>query len=252
MNKDQLRKLWAEEVQRSFCGWDFSSLAGRCASSPLPWDYRTWVDRWRAPQTTLLDMGTGGGEFLLSLAHPPHRTFVTEGYAPNLALCQQKLAPLGITVREIRSADAIPYPDGFFDLVINRHESFSPAEVARVLRPGGHFVTQQVGGQNNLDLARRLLPHHQPLYPDHHLDTFSKAAVDAGLEIIVGEEFFPMVQYYDVGALVFMASILTWEFPDFSIDACFEELLTLHEELAQTGIITGIEHRFLIVAQKPA
>jgi len=30
--------------------------------------------------------------------------------------------------------------------VINRHESFSASEVFRVLKPGGIFVTQQVGG----------------------------------------------------------------------------------------------------------
>ena len=34
----------------------------------------------------LLDMDTGGGEFLLSLGHPFERTAATEGYPPNVEL----------------------------------------------------------------------------------------------------------------------------------------------------------------------
>ena len=250
MDSEQLKADWEKEVQRSFTGWDFSYLAERCASTPLPWEYRDWVNRWRTPTAMLLDMGTGGGEFLLSLGHPPECTCVTEGYAPNLQLCQEKLAPTGITVRDIASDEAIPYPDASFDLVINRHESFSPAEVRRVLRPGGHFVTQQVGGQNNLDLSRRLLPDYQPALPDHTLAVVAAKMGASGFSIIAAEESFPTVRYCDVGALVFMASILTWEFPGFSVDGCFDRLLTLQAEWEQTGVITGTEHRFLIAAQK--
>jgi hypothetical protein len=35
------------------------------------------------------------------------------------------------------------FRDGAFDLVANRHEAFVATEVARVLSPGGTFVTQQ-------------------------------------------------------------------------------------------------------------
>jgi SAM-dependent methyltransferase len=34
----------------------------------------------------------------------------------------------------------LPYPDGFFDLVTQAHGRPAPAEVARVLRPGGHLI----------------------------------------------------------------------------------------------------------------
>ena len=36
----------------------------------------------------------------------------------------------------------MPWGDGEFDLVMNRHESYDLAEVARVLSPGGLFLTQ--------------------------------------------------------------------------------------------------------------
>ena len=44
----------------------------------------------------LLDMETGGGEFLLSLNHPYENTSAIEGYKPNVDYCNKILKPLGI------------------------------------------------------------------------------------------------------------------------------------------------------------
>ena len=44
--------------------------------------------RYLSPESRLLDIDTGGGEFLLSLNHPPENTSATEGYPPNVSLCQ--------------------------------------------------------------------------------------------------------------------------------------------------------------------
>ena len=48
-------------------GWDFSHIRGRVEEAPLPWDYKQKVLDFLKPQSVILDMGTGGGEFLLSL-----------------------------------------------------------------------------------------------------------------------------------------------------------------------------------------
>ena len=55
-------------------------------------------------------MGTGGGEFLLGLGHPHRLTSVTEGYAPNLALCRERLSPLGIEVKAVREDNRLDFP----------------------------------------------------------------------------------------------------------------------------------------------
>ena len=44
---------------------------------------------------------------------------------------------------------ALPFEDSSFSLVVSRHESYVASEVARVLRPGGLFLTQQLGGDSN-------------------------------------------------------------------------------------------------------
>ena len=91
----------------------------------------------------ILDFDTGGGEFLLSLGHPADRTAATERYPPNVQLCRETLLPLGIDFRECGDPSAIPWPDGVFDLILNRHGSFDAGELYRLLkrgqrpRPGG-------------------------------------------------------------------------------------------------------------------
>ena len=146
-----LEWLRAEEAV-PFKGWDFSHLQGRMIEEQLPWDYaRIVLDALPAAEA-LLDMGTGGGEFLNDLRPLPPYTRATEGYAPNIRLARERLEPLGVKVYEVEDDTRLPFGDAEFDLVINRHESYEPAEVRRILHPGGRFVTQQVGGQNNTDL----------------------------------------------------------------------------------------------------
>lgn len=161
MDKTILWNQWLEEERIAHIhGWDFSHLDGRYEEEgDLPWDYRDTVMRYLRPDSRLLDLDTGGGEFLLSLGHPHALTAATEAYPPNVALCRETLSPLGIDFREASAAGSLPFEDGSFDLVINRHGDFSPAEIARVLKAGGVFVTQQVGAENDRELVEQLLPH---------------------------------------------------------------------------------------------
>jgi len=119
----QLREQWLAEEAAGISWWDFSRLDGRVVTEPLPWDYRQIVEKYLKPDFELIDLGTGGGEFLLSLHHPYDKTHVTEAYPPNIELCLARLTPLGIKVREAADESTIPYADNKFDIVLSRHES---------------------------------------------------------------------------------------------------------------------------------
>ena len=242
-----LRELWLAEEAASFQGWDFSRLDGRMTEEPLPWDYRELLGRYLRPEHKLLDMGTGGGEFLLSLGHPAPNTCVTEAYPPNIRLCQERLAPLGITVRAIVDDDVIPYDDAAFDVVLNRHESFDAREVYRVLKPGGVFITQQVGGQNNRGLSARLLGDLPALENPHDLASNLSRLRDAGFDLPHSGEAFPLARFSDVGAVVYFAKIIEWEFPGFSVERRFDALLRLQGELEERGFVESRGHRFYAV-----
>lgn len=84
MDYNALKKIWKQDEAMSFKGWDFSYLKHRWQEEPLPWNYEKIIRAYLKPEYRLLYMGTGGGEFLLTLNHPYHNTSVTEMWAPNV------------------------------------------------------------------------------------------------------------------------------------------------------------------------
>ena len=252
MKKEELIKLWKDEESIAHIkGWDFSHLDGRFESDEdIPWDYKTLVEKYLKPDMRLLDYDTGGGEFLLSLGHPYEMTAATEGYPPNVELCKKTLRPLGIDIRECNDASKIPFDDESFDIMINRHGDFDPFEIKRLLKPGGIFVTQQVGDQNDRDLVEMVLPDVKPAFHDLNLKPQKKVFEDAGFEIPESDEVFRPIRFYDVGAFVWFARVIEWEFVDFSVDKCLDKLLKLQEKIETDGVIEGTIHRYMIIAKK--
>lgn len=245
----QLKEEWLQEEKANFRGWDFSHLDGRWSSEDLPWDYKSVVNRYRRPEQNLLDMGTGGGEFLLSLGHPYANTTVTESWKPNIRLCEKRLAPLGIRVCPVEDAGCLPFEDNSFDIVINRHASYGTGEVKRVLKPGGMFLTEQVGGENNRPLSQKLIENLQPQFAGFTLKTELERFEEKRFKIRYQGEAFPESRFYDIGAVVYYAKIIEWEFPGFSVERCYGRLCTLQKELEERGFIESREHRFIFAAQ---
>ncbi len=111
-----------------------------------------WVDRvreWAGPEPVrALDVGCGTGFFSLLLAGLGHRAVGVDFADSMLARAREKAADVHLDI-EFRSADVehLPFPDGSFDLVIERHVIWTLPnppralnEWARVLRPGGRLV----------------------------------------------------------------------------------------------------------------
>lgn len=144
------RWAWIHETA-SMTGWDFSPLSGRLVADDPPWDFDQICLDAMADSHRCLDMGTGGGERLSELidrldeARPPGEPSPTiaaaEGWEPNVPLAASMLEDYGVEVSRYDSDHhpEMPWGDDEFDLVMNRHESYDLAEVARVLSPGGLF-----------------------------------------------------------------------------------------------------------------
>ena len=252
MTTEELKMIWKSEENCAFVkGWDFSHIHGRYKEEDnLPWDYEAIIRGVIQDDMKLLDYDTGGGEFLLSLRHPYKNTSATEGYPPNVRLCRERLLPLGIDLRECKDAAQIPFDDGSFDIIINRHGDFYPPEIKRLLKPGGLFITQQVGSENDRELVEMVLPGAGKPFPHENLREQITGFTDAGFKILQADEAFSSIAFYDVGAFVWFARIIEWEFPGFSVDRCFDRLLQLQKTIEREGKIAGTTHRYLIVAAK--
>ncbi|MGI5898602.1 MAG: class I SAM-dependent methyltransferase [Christensenellales bacterium] len=253
---ESYRKSWEHEQSvAKIHGWDFSHISGRYESEEdsLPWDYKSLIKQHLQPEHRLLDIDTGGGEFLLSLAHPHANTAATEGYPPNIRLCQERLLTLGIDFRGWAHPLPLPFEDGSFDIIINRHGAFDIAEIRRILRRGGLFITQQVGEENDIDLINLLSPDGKSgktSFPGWNLKNNMKAFKEQGVELIFTQEAFPTIRFFDVGALVWFARIIEWEFPGFSVENSFDRLCRAQELLEAKGEIKSKAHRFVLVARR--
>ena len=253
MKQNELLNQWlAEERAAHIHGWDFSHIRGRYQEEQdLPWNYGQLVRQYLRPEFRILDIDTGGGEFLLSLRHPHHLTSATEAYPPNVSLCRETLAPLGIDFQEADGAGPLPFPDESFDLVLNRHGEYIPQEIFRLLKPGGIFITQQVGAENDRELAELLLPEVPPLpFPEQYLRIAREKLTACGLTILDGQEAFRPIRFWDVGALVWFARIIEWEFPGFSVKTCLDGLYRTQMLLERDGVIQGKIHRYFLIAEK--
>lgn len=165
-----------------------------------------------------------------------------------MELCREKLLPLGINFKVCDNPANIPFENEHFDMVINRHGDFNAKELYRVLKKGGIFITEQVGEDNNRDLVERVLPNTKKPFPHLNLNEQKKVFEDAGFHVIDEGEAYRPIKFYDVGAFVWFAHIIAWEFPEFSVDRCFEHLLEMQKIIEAKGSIEGTIHRYLIVA----
>jgi len=250
INPQRFQVLVEEAQSAAFAGWDFSWLADRMRQEAPPWNYPSLVRNHLATVHSLLDMGTGGGEFLASLGPLPPETHATEAYPPNQPIAMQRLSPLGVEVHFIEEDSPLPFDDGFFELVINRHESYDHHEVYRILKPGGMFITQQVGELDNLEL--NLLLEHEKAYQltDWGLESEIMHLSEAGLSIKRAEKAALKTTFRDIGAVLYYLKAIPWQITGFSIETHFDKLVRLHNFMEWQGKFIATAHRFLIIAHK--
>jgi SAM-dependent methyltransferase len=164
----------------------------------------------------------------------------------NAPIACRRLAPLGVLVVRCHSP-RLPFADAAFDLIINRHEELEPAEVARVLRPGGRVITQQVGGEN-WDELRAYFPRRSDFRGLR--ERYAQGFAAAGLTITANERHDQKVAYPSLGELVYLLTIAPWEIPNFELERDLDALLALEAACTTADGLVLTSSRFLIVAEK--
>ena len=143
---EELRRIDTGIADR--VGWDFSRM--RDHRAPRLWEYETVIARMLGASDHVLDQGTGGGELLVRNAHLFGSCIAVDRSEPMLAEARRNCASASVRHVGFAQMDAqtLGFANASFDAVINRHAPYEAAEIARVLRPGGCFVTQQVAAGN--------------------------------------------------------------------------------------------------------
>ena len=239
---------WLSDAAAPFQGWDFSYLKARLVETEPDWDYLALARAAVSRSHDILDIATGGGEVFSSLAPFPGRATAVEGYVPNLAVARRRLEPLGVPVFQANTASGMPFADSSFDLVLNRHGGFRPAEMHRVLQRGGVYLTQQVGGDNLADLIACFGA--APKYPNNTLALVSRDLLALGCEIRRSEDWRGPITFLDVGAIVYFLKVVPWVVEGFDVERHLAFLAALQAKLERGEPLRFTSTRFLIEAVK--
>ncbi|WP_328534463.1 class I SAM-dependent methyltransferase [Micromonospora zamorensis] len=244
-------ELIAEAAAAPIDGWGFDWLAGRATEERPQWAYARLVADRMARATAALDVDTGGGEVLAEVPHPPKLLTATEGWPPNVEVARRTLRRVGATVVAVDPDGPLPFRDASFDLVVSRHPVRTDwVQIARVLRPGGTFLSQQIGAGTMRELSEAILGPLPP--PAHrHPEHAAAAAADAGLRVVDLRRATLRATFSDIGAVVWFLRKVIWTVPGFTVDRYREELLALHERITTEGPFTAHAQRFLIEATRP-
>ncbi|MEV6863149.1 class I SAM-dependent methyltransferase [Streptosporangium subroseum] len=251
MTTRTFEELVAEAESVSVDGWNFSWLDGRATEERPSWGYSRLVGERMAHAVAALDIQTGGGEVLAGVPRLPSLTVATESWPPNIALATARLRPRGVAVVADDDEPRLPFGDGVFDLVISRHPVTTWwEEIARVLQPGGTYLSQEVGPGSVGELTEFFMG-PQPSGSARDPERARAAAEAAGLEVVDLRPESLRMAFHDIGAVIYFLRKVIWIVPGFTVDRYRGELGTLHDRILATGPFEAHATRFLIEARKP-
>src|SRR4029077_1690486 len=140
----------------------------------------------------------------------PGTMAATESWPSNLEIARGNLSPIGASVVEVADDARLPYDAESFDLVVSRHPvEVDWPEIARVLRPGGTYFSQQVGAGSNRELTDFMMG-PQPVSQARSSAVAAAAAEDAGLTVTDLREASLRTVFGDVGAVVYFLRKVLW------------------------------------------
>jgi SAM-dependent methyltransferase len=247
----EFARLVAEGEAVPVAGWDFSWFDGRATEERPSWGYARMMAERMAHARAALDIQTGGGEVLAGIPHPPPVLAATESWPPNLRIARENLAPLGATVIEAADDADLPFGAESFDLVVSRHPTeVRWGEIARVLRPGGTYLSQQVGAGSNRELTEFMMG-PQPVRPGSSARWAAGQAERAGLVVVDLREEALRTVFNDIAAVVYFLLKVLWTVPGFTVAGYLDRLRLLYAKIQAEGPFVAHAQRFLIEARKP-
>ncbi|PQP83332.1 SAM-dependent methyltransferase [Paenibacillus sp. PCH8] len=232
-------------------GWDFSSM--NVVSEKIEWNFYEEVARNTRSSDLLLDIGTGGGEAVLSIAKVALLLVGIDLAQGMIETAQHNLQALGVhpNVRFLHmDAGKLVFPNHFFNVISARHSGFSATEVFRVLADGGIFLTQQVSEQDKHNISEAFGRGQSANRPGTLMNRYQNELHEAGFHDIQIREYNATEYYATPDDLLFLlthAPII----PGFGeTEADFEHFQQFVEEHHDEKGIRTNSARFMITARK--
>lgn len=231
-------------------GWDFSNVKG--TSTGIGWNFYEEVKRLCKSDDILLDIGTGGGESVLGISSSALLLIGIELSNGMMETAKTNLQKSDVSnVRFVQmDAEGLQFPDRFFDVVSCRHSPFNSNEIARVLKSGGTFITQQVSENDKQNLKTffnrgQSFGEEEGTLKKHYVEELNTA----GFLDVKAFDYDATEYYQRPEDLIFLLKH-TPIIPGFGDQDTDYEMLEkfIHKNETDKGIITNSK-RFMIVAK---
>jgi SAM-dependent methyltransferase len=242
-----------EAAAADVSGWAFDWLSGRATEERPPWGYARLLSGRLGRVASALDIDTGGGEVLAEAVTFPQRMVATETWPPNVQRARELLGPRGVEVVETQAGAPLPFEDESFELVTARHPvEPSWTEIHRVLEPGGSYFAQHVGPRSAAELTEYFLGPAESAESARDSAREADLARQAGLVVTDLRTTRCRMEFYDVGAVVWILRKCVWWVPDFTVDRYRDKLLELDAQMRKGDPFVAHSSRHLIEARRPA
>jgi SAM-dependent methyltransferase len=145
--------------------------------------------------------------------------------------------------------ELLPFAPDSFDLILNRHSALDPADIARILTPGGSVLTQQVGNDNWDDI--------RPYFPQKtdwgdHYTRYREGFRANGLTIFDDRWHKTPAAFDSLGDFVYCLCVANWEAPGLDpLGNDLETLLQMERDLTTAEGFVVTETRYILEARKP-
>ncbi len=249
MNRSEYKNFY--DMVGKLNGWDFSAL--KTVTEGESWDFYYEVAQRCNKHNLLLDIGSGGGEALLSIADA---ALLLVGIDQSSGMMQTAYDNLvkskKVNIRFLQmDAEKITFPELFFNVVSCRHSEFFAKEVSKVLVSDGVFLTQQVGENDKFNIKQAFGRGQAYGVEDGSLkNKYISEINEAGFKDIQYYEFDATEYFQTYEDLVFFLKY-TPVIPNFGQNQSDFDIMQKFIEANQTekGIRTNSK-RFMIVAKK--
>jgi hypothetical protein len=136
-------------------------------------------------------------------------------------------------------------------VIINRHTGYTISEVYRILKPGGYYITQQLGGLTTVNLSMIMQGEKATKLLNWNLKVFKERMVEEGFEITDEADELNFSRFYDIGAIVYHLITCPWTIDDFTPEKYRTELLYLHKYIEKHGYFDMLYEWLFVIARKP-
>ena len=147
--------------------WDFDAFEIE-SENLTDWDLYEILNKVCDSNSKVLDLGTGGGEKVLS-SFPDCKEIIGTDYSEAMIETANKnLAKSGRKNITFRLMDNLKMdvPDDYFDVVVARNTVTNPKQIYKCLKKGGYLLLRGVDGKNDCYALKYLFGHGQGFEDD--------------------------------------------------------------------------------------